>query len=104
MRIAREVIGADTELFVDANGGYDRKQAIRVMAATAELDVRWFEEPVSSDDLEGLRQVRHAVTADVAAGEYGYDLTTGCPAAPAHTRCGSATPRPASSSSTSTAS
>jgi hypothetical protein len=34
----------------------------------------WFEEPVSSDDLAGLRQVREHCTADVAAGEYGYGL------------------------------
>ncbi|MFJ9847053.1 enolase C-terminal domain-like protein [Kitasatospora sp. NPDC101155] len=38
------------------------------------LDMRWFEEPVSSDDLAGLALVRDAVTADVAADEYGYDL------------------------------
>jgi L-alanine-DL-glutamate epimerase-like enolase superfamily enzyme len=37
--------------------------------------VRWFEEPVSSDDLPGLRLVRSRVDADVAAGEYGCDLT-----------------------------
>ena len=42
--------------------------------AAAEQDVTWFEEPVSSDDLDGLREVRDAVTPDVAAGEYGYDL------------------------------
>ncbi len=35
----------------------------------------WFEEPVSSDDLDGLRAVREAVRPGVAAGEYGYDLT-----------------------------
>jgi L-alanine-DL-glutamate epimerase-like enolase superfamily enzyme len=74
MRQAREVIGDDVELYVDANGGYGRKQAIRVMAAAADLDVRWFEEPVSSDDLDGLREVRDAVGPDVAAGEYGWDL------------------------------
>jgi L-alanine-DL-glutamate epimerase-like enolase superfamily enzyme len=72
---ARKVIGDETELFIDANGGYTRKQAIRVMAAAADLDVRWLEEPVSSDDLDGLREVRDAVEADVTAGEYGYDLT-----------------------------
>ena len=33
MRQARETVGAGTELFVDANGGYGRKQAIRIMAA-----------------------------------------------------------------------
>ena len=74
MAQARKVIGEQTELFVDANGGYSRKQAIRVMAAAADLDVRWLEEPVSSDDLDGLREVRDAVEADVTAGEYGYDL------------------------------
>jgi L-alanine-DL-glutamate epimerase-like enolase superfamily enzyme len=74
MAQARAVIGAETELFVDANGGYGRKQAIRVMSAAADLDVRWLEEPVSSDDLDGLREVRDAVRADVTAGEYGHDL------------------------------
>jgi L-alanine-DL-glutamate epimerase-like enolase superfamily enzyme len=74
MHQARRAIGEDTELYVDANGGYTAKQAVRVVEAAADLDVRWLEEPVSSDDLAGLRQVRDAVTADVAAGEYGYDL------------------------------
>jgi L-alanine-DL-glutamate epimerase-like enolase superfamily enzyme len=74
IRQARSAIGDGTELFVDANGGYDRKQAIRVMQEAAEFDVRWFEEPVSSDDLDGLREVRDAVLPDVTAGEYGYDL------------------------------
>jgi L-alanine-DL-glutamate epimerase-like enolase superfamily enzyme len=72
---AREVIGPDTELYVDANGGYQRKQAVRIGHAMAEWDVRWFEEPVSSDDLDGLREVRDRVAADVTAGEYGTDIT-----------------------------
>ena len=71
---ARKTIGPDTELYVDANGGYTRKQAVRMAAAWAEHDVRWFEEPVSSDDLAGLAQIRDRVSADVAAGEYGYDI------------------------------
>lgn len=70
----REVIGDDVELYVDANGAYSRKQAIRVAEATLDYNVLWYEEPVSSDHLEGLSQVRHAVLPDVAAGEYGYDL------------------------------
>jgi L-alanine-DL-glutamate epimerase-like enolase superfamily enzyme len=72
--LARSVVGPDTELYVDANGGYRRKQAIRVAHAMADHDVTWFEEPVSSDDLAGLREVRDQVTPDVTAGEYGYDL------------------------------
>jgi len=74
MRQARHVIGAGAELYVDANGGYRRKQAIRIAHAAADLDLRWFEEPVSSDDLDGLREVRDAVDADVTAGEYGFDI------------------------------
>jgi L-alanine-DL-glutamate epimerase-like enolase superfamily enzyme len=71
----RDAIGDSAELYVDANGAYSRKQAIRMMSDAADLDVQWFEEPVSSDDLDGLRAVSDAVTADVTAGEYGYDLT-----------------------------
>ena len=74
MRQAREIVGDGVELYVDANGGYGRKQAIRVRAAAADLDIGWFEEPVSSDDLDGLREVRDAVAPDVAAGEYGWDV------------------------------
>ncbi|WP_406045638.1 mandelate racemase [Micromonospora sp. NBC_00898] len=73
MAAARRSIG-DAELYVDANGGYQRKQAVRVMRSAADLDVRWYEEPVSSDDLPGLGLVRDRVLPDVAAGEYGYDL------------------------------
>lgn len=73
MAAARTTIGG-AELYVDANGGYQRKQAIRVMKVAVDLDVGWYEEPVSSDDLQGLGQVRDAVLPDVAAGEYGWDL------------------------------
>lgn len=74
VRAARHVIGEAAELYVDAGGAYTRKQAVRMGQAMAEHGVGWFEEPVSSDDLTGLRLVRDAVVSDVAAGEYGYDL------------------------------
>lgn len=75
VRAAREAIGPDVGLFVDANGAYTRKQALAQAERFAEFDVRWFEEPVSSDDLEGLRLLRDRAPAgmDIAAGEYGYD-------------------------------
>jgi L-alanine-DL-glutamate epimerase-like enolase superfamily enzyme len=76
VRAAREAIGPDVELYVDANGAYARKQALAFAEDFAELGVTWFEEPVSSDDLEGLRLLRDRAPAgmDVAAGEYGYTL------------------------------
>ncbi|SFB19603.1 L-alanine-DL-glutamate epimerase [Amycolatopsis marina] len=70
----RKVAGANAEVYVDANGAYSAARAARVGELLAEWNVTWFEEPVSSDDLDGLRRVRDAVSADVAAGEYGYDL------------------------------
>jgi L-alanine-DL-glutamate epimerase-like enolase superfamily enzyme len=73
-QFTRKLVGDGVEFYVDANGGYTRKQAIRVGHALADLDVTWFEEPVSSDDLVGLQEIRDAITPDVAAGEYGYDL------------------------------
>jgi L-alanine-DL-glutamate epimerase-like enolase superfamily enzyme len=76
VRSAREAIGDKVELFVDANGAYSARQAIAQSEAFAEARVTWFEEPVSSDDLEGLRFVRQrgAAGMDITAGEYGYDL------------------------------
>ncbi|HEV8053203.1 MAG TPA: enolase C-terminal domain-like protein, partial [Candidatus Limnocylindrales bacterium] len=74
VRQAREAIGDEAELYVDANGGYTVGQAVRVARQLSEADVRWFEEPVSSDDLDGLGQVRRHAAADITAGEYGYDL------------------------------
>ena len=73
---AREAIGKDADLLVDANGAYSRKQALGQAEAFAESNVIWFEEPVSSDDLEGLRSIRDRAPAgmEVAAGEYGYDI------------------------------
>ncbi|WP_394365728.1 enolase C-terminal domain-like protein [Streptomyces sasae] len=71
---ARESIGDTAELYVDANGGYGAKQAVKVAAGLDGQGVTWFEEPVSSDRLEDLAFVRGRVMADVTAGEYGYAL------------------------------
>lgn len=74
--VARRAIGSDAELYVDANGAYHRAQALGLADEFAAEDVTWFEEPVSSDDLAGLREIRDRCPSgmDVTAGEYGYDL------------------------------
>jgi len=84
---ARRAVGDSPQLFVDANGAYSVKQALRLAAAFSEQNVRWFEEPVSSNNLPGLRFVRKHTPLlsvfhigrndsdmDVAAGEYNYDV------------------------------
>jgi L-alanine-DL-glutamate epimerase-like enolase superfamily enzyme len=72
--LARQVIGPEAELYVDANGGYGTGQAVRVAGRMTQYGVSWFEEPVSSEDLAGLAAVRRQVLPDVAAGEYSWSL------------------------------
>ncbi|MBB5420772.1 mandelate racemase [Paraburkholderia sp. CNPSo 3155] len=72
---AREAIGG-AGLFVDANGAFTPQRALSYAQRFAEHQVSWFEEPVSSDDEAGLRNVREHAPAgmEIAAGEYGYTL------------------------------
>jgi L-alanine-DL-glutamate epimerase-like enolase superfamily enzyme len=75
MSVARKAVGDDTELYVDANGAYSVREAIEWAGIYRhEHGVRWFEEPVSSDDLAGLRRVRDSAPGgiEIAAGEYAW--------------------------------
>jgi L-alanine-DL-glutamate epimerase-like enolase superfamily enzyme len=76
VRLAREAIGTRTELFVDANGAYHPFAALAHARDFEAQAVTWFEEPVTSDDVEGLRLVRERVppAMAVAAGEYAYSV------------------------------
>ena len=72
---ARAAIGSGVALFVDANGAFHAREALGAAQSwLADVGVTWFEEPVSSDDIEGLRFVRERVppAMAVAAGEYGW--------------------------------
>lgn len=73
----RDAIGPDVRLFLDANGAYRPGEAIAVAHELARFDISWLEEPVTSEDLSGLRAVRERVPPGmaVAAGEYGDDLS-----------------------------
>ncbi len=72
VKVARQAISPQAELFVDANGAYTPKQAISQARRFAEYGVTYFEEPVSSDHHDQLALIRQAIDMDVAAGEYGY--------------------------------
>ncbi|WFU11695.1 enolase C-terminal domain-like protein (plasmid) [Rhizobium sp. CB3090] len=73
--VARDAIG-EAELFIDANGAFTPQSAVRFASVIKAAGVRWFEEPVSSDDEAGLNFVRHRTPAsmEIAAGEYIYTL------------------------------
>jgi L-alanine-DL-glutamate epimerase-like enolase superfamily enzyme len=70
--VARGAVGDGVELMVDANGAYDRKQALLWAERFADRGVTWLEEPVTSDDVEGMALVRDRAPAglEIAAGEY----------------------------------
>jgi L-alanine-DL-glutamate epimerase-like enolase superfamily enzyme len=75
LRVARKAVGDDTALYVDSNGAFTVRDAIEwARIYHGEFGVRWFEEPVSSDDLAGLRRVREAAPGgiDITAGEYAW--------------------------------
>lgn len=76
VRDAREILNDDVQLMIDANGAYTARQALQKAIDVVQYNVTWFEEPVSSDNLEGLRFIReHAPEQmNIAAGEYGYNL------------------------------
>jgi L-alanine-DL-glutamate epimerase-like enolase superfamily enzyme len=72
---ASKIAGPNMQLFVDARGAYNSEQAIEKARAFRDLGVVWFEEPVPSNDLEGLRTLRQNKPArmDIAAGREGFD-------------------------------
>jgi L-fuconate dehydratase len=72
LRIAREVIGYDAHLMIDANQVWDVPQAIEWVGALAEFQPLWIEEPTSPDDILGHAAIRAAVAPiGVASGEHG---------------------------------
>lgn len=66
---AREALGPNIGLMVDAHGTFSPPDAIRFMHLVIDADLRWFEEPVSADDRAGATRVRAAATMPIAAGE-----------------------------------
>ncbi|HET6825939.1 MAG TPA: L-fuconate dehydratase [Amnibacterium sp.] len=72
LTIAREVIGWDVDLMIDANQVWDVPEAIRWMERLAEFRPLWIEEPTSPDDVLGHAAIRRAVAPiGVATGEHG---------------------------------
>ncbi|MER5422311.1 mandelate racemase/muconate lactonizing enzyme family protein [Streptosporangium roseum] len=70
----REVIGPDTLLMVDANQRWDLPRARRAIAALAEYDLHWVEEPLPADDVAGQARLRAGVDVPIAAGESAYSV------------------------------
>jgi D-galactarolactone cycloisomerase len=68
--IARSAVGPDFVLMVDANQGYTRAEAVEFARRAADLNIRWFEEPVRwTNDRRWLRDVRYQTGLAITAGQ-----------------------------------
>jgi D-arabinonate dehydratase len=72
VKAAREAVGPDVKLLVDANCAYRHYQAIQIAKRIEEYDPFWFEEPVAPDDYEGHRKLAEATSIPIATGENEY--------------------------------
>lgn len=74
IRTARETVGEDVELLVDAGGSeqfwpHGYKWALRTSQMLAQYDIGWLEEPLPPDDFDGFRQLREHSPVPIAGGE-----------------------------------
>jgi L-alanine-DL-glutamate epimerase-like enolase superfamily enzyme len=76
VELVQSVAGPDVEVMVDGNGAYTQQEALLWAERFRDQGVRYFEEPLSSENLDGLAEVRRRAPAGVAiaAGEYGWNL------------------------------
>ena len=65
----RKAIGDDVRLMVDANNCFTVPQAIRIGRELEKLNVEWFEEPISPEDVDGYVEVSRSLDMAVAGGE-----------------------------------
>ena len=69
VREAREALGPEVGLMVDAHGTWSVREAQRFARKVADCDLGWLEEPVSPDNVTGQAEVRAATDIPIAAGE-----------------------------------
>jgi L-fuconate dehydratase len=71
LALAREAVGPNVRIAVDANQRWSVAQAISAIEALAPYDPYWVEEPTSPDEILGLAAIRQAVLpVKIATGEH----------------------------------
>jgi galactonate dehydratase len=66
----RDAVGPAVDLYVDCHWRFDASTAVWVAGELAALGVRWFEEPVPTEDRAALARVRDAVAVELIGGEH----------------------------------
>jgi D-galactarolactone cycloisomerase len=68
----RQAIGADMQLMIDANHAFELREAQKLVDKLKDLDISWFEEPISNEDYEGYAELRRTSSIPIAGGECEY--------------------------------
>ena len=66
---AREAVGPETEILIDAHGLYNVPTAVRLANKMAAYNIHWFEEPVPPESWKALKQVKEQVSTAICTGE-----------------------------------
>ncbi len=66
---ARQALGEEIDLMVDAHGTYSVAEAKRFCREAADFRLAWFEEPVSADNKAGCAELRRSTDIPIASGE-----------------------------------
>ncbi|NIM07441.1 MAG: mandelate racemase [Armatimonadetes bacterium] len=73
VRALRQALGEDAPFMLDAFHSWDVPYAVEVGRRIAPFRPAWLEEPVSSDDIRGLREIREKTGIPIAVGEHTYN-------------------------------
>jgi L-alanine-DL-glutamate epimerase-like enolase superfamily enzyme len=69
LKTVRDLGGNELEIMADVNSGYSMREALKIARVAERLDLRWLEEPLPSDDLDSLSELRARVDVPIAGGE-----------------------------------
>lgn len=69
VKLARKIIGDESELYIDANNAWDPDTAIKMGRKFEDYEMKWFEEPVAMDNLSGCAKVAANLNTPIAIGE-----------------------------------
>lgn len=69
IRLIREAVGPGVKIRLDANQGYSKKQAVRIMKALEPLDIEEIEQPLVYWDFEGTKFVKDHISQEVMMDE-----------------------------------
>ena len=69
VRAAREAIGPDVDLMIDANCWFNPHDALMLAKGVEDLNLRWFEEPIQQNDARALADLRNRTSVPIAAGQ-----------------------------------